>query len=311
MTAPTLLFDRLTALADLTRSRMLLLLERHELTVGELASVLQLPQSSTSRHLKTLADEGWVSSRAEGTVRWYRMVSDRLDPSARRLWQVVREQVVDASVTAHDEQRLRSVLAQRRAKSQEFFSSAAGQWDRMRAELFGAHPEQIGLLALLDEEWTVGDLGCGTGQLAATLAPFVRRVIAVDDSKAMLAAARKRLQSVENVELRKGDIESLPVTDGELDVAVLSLVLHYMVDPAQGLIEARRVIRPRGRLLIVDMMPHDRDEYRQQMGHVWQGFSREQLTGWLRAAGFTHVTHRPIPPDPEAKGPALFALTAR
>jgi ArsR family transcriptional regulator len=310
MTASTAVFDRLSALADPTRSRMLLLLERHELTVGELSAVLQLPQSSTSRHLKTLADEGWVSSRAEGTVRWYRMGVDRLEPSAQRLWSVVREQVREAAATRHDAQRLRSVLAQRRATSREFFSTTAGQWDKLRAELFGAATDYP-LLALLDEEWTVGDLGCGTGQLCAAIAPFVRRVVGIDDSSAMLTAARKRLHGAENVELRKGELEALPVKDGELDVAVLSLVLHYMVEPQHAVAEARRSLAPGGRLLIVDMMPHDREEYRHRMGHVWQGFSREQLGAWLRDAGFDRVSYRLLPADPQAKGPALFAATAR
>ena len=310
MAASTAVFDRLSVLADPTRSRVLLLLERHELTVGELSAVLQLPQSSTSRHLKTLADEGWVSSRAEGTVRWYRMTVDRLEPSAKRLWSVVREQVSEGAATRHDAQRLRSVLAQRRATSREFFSTTAGQWDRLRAELFGA-PTDYALLALLDEDWTVGDLGCGTGQLSAAVAPFVRRVIGVDDSNAMLTAARKRVNGAENVELRKGELEALPVKDRELNVAVLSLVLHYMVEPQDALAEARRALAPGGRLLIVDMMPHDRDEYRHTMGHVWQGFSEDQLGAWLRDAGFDRVSYRPLPADPQAKGPALFAATAR
>ena len=127
-------------------------------------------------------------------------------------------------------------------------------------------------LGFLDEDWTAGDLGCGTGQLAAALAPFVRQVIAVDQSKAMLAAARRRLGGLDNVELRQGDLEALPIEDGELDAAALYLVLHYAVEPARVLAEARRALRSGGRLLVVDMIPHDREEYRQQMGHLWTGF---------------------------------------
>src|ERR1700712_3082176 len=130
------LFDRLSALADPTRSRLLLLLDRHELTVGELCSVLQLPQSTVSRHLKTLGDEGWVVSRAEGTSRQYRMTSP-LDASARRLWQLVREQTAESALAHHDGERLRATLAERKLKSQEFFSGVASQWDALRAELFG------------------------------------------------------------------------------------------------------------------------------------------------------------------------------
>ena len=306
--APTV-FDRMTALADSTRSRMLLLLERHELTVGELCAVLQLPQSTASRHLKILADDGWVVSRSEGTSRLYSLPP--LDSGAKRLWGIVREQVSETSAAAQDAQRLRSVLADRRTKSQEFFSTHAGQWDRMRTELFGQRTDPIALLALLDADWTVGDLGCGNGRLTETLAPFVKRVIGVDQSAAMLAAARKRLAGVENAEFRQGDVESLPVDDGELDVAVVFLVLHFAAEPAAVIAEAARVLRPGGRLLVVDMMPHDRDEYRQQMGHVWQGFSSAQIGGWMHDAGLEGNRYHPLPADPQAKGPTLFAATAR
>ena len=309
MTRATI-FDQLSSLADPTRGRLLLLLDRNELTVGELCAVLQLPQSTVSRHLKTLGDEGWVTSRAEGTSRQYRMTSP-LDAPARRLWQLVRDQTAQSTLAQHDADRLRATLTERKLKSQEFFSGAASQWDAMRAELFGRRADVGTLLGLLDDEWTVGDLGCGTGQLTEALAPFVRRVIAVDSSRAMLAAARKRLDALPNVDLRQGELESLPVTGHELDAALLFLVLHYTVDPARVLAEAHRALKPGGRLLVVDMTPHDRDEYRQQMGHLWQGFDAGQMKRWLAAAGFERARYTPLAPDPIAKGPSLFAATAR
>lgn len=309
MTRATI-FDQLSSLADPTRGRLLLLLDKHELTVGELCAVLQLPQSTVSRHLKTLGDEGWVTSRAEGTSRQYRIASP-LAAAARRLWQLVRDQTAQSTLAHNDADRLRATLAERKLKSQEFFSGAASQWDALRAELFGRRADVGTLLGLLDDEWTVGDLGCGTGQLSEALAPFVRRVIAVDSSRAMLAAARKRLDGLPNVELRQGELESLPVRDGELDAALLFLVLHYTIDPARVLAEAQRALKPGGRLLVVDMAPHDRDEYRQQMGHLWQGFSESQLKGWLHDAGFDAVRYTPLSPDPGAKGPSLFAASAR
>ena len=310
-TTPTAnVFDRLSALADSTRSRLLLILDAHELTVSELCAVVQLPQSTVSRHLKILADDGWVTSRAEGTSRLYRLDA-RLEPDALRLWNLVREQVDDSAMAAQDAQRVRGVLEQRRAKSQEFFSSAAGQWDGLRAELFGQRPDLFALLALMDESWTVGDLGAGTGQLAVTLAPFVRHVIAVDASPAMLSAARERLAGSGNVEIRAGELESLPIEGRELDVAIFFLVLHYVPEPVRALAEARRALKPGGRLLVVDMMPHDREEYRQRMGHVWQGFSESQLDAWLTQAGFGPARYHPLPVDASAKGPLLFAAAAR
>jgi ArsR family transcriptional regulator len=156
----------------------------------------------------------------------------------------------------------------------------------------------------------VGDLGCGTGQLTATLAPFVGRVIAVDASAAMLQAARKRLQGFENVELRRGDLEALPIDDARLDAATLALVLHHLPEPGRALAEVGRVLKPRGRLLIVDMLPHDRENYRQQMGHVWLGFSDDHVRRILDESGFGDVRIVPLSPDPKSKGPGLFVATA-
>ncbi len=303
-------FDRLSALADPTRSRLLLLLDRHDLTVGELCSALQLPQSTVSRHLKTLADEGWVTARAEGTSRHYAMPGAALDAGARRLWHLVRDQVGATPSARHDLARAEQVLAERRSTSQAFFSSRAGQWDKVRAELYGSRADLAPFAALLDPAWVVGDLGCGTGQTTAALAPFVARVVAVDDSSAMLAAARRRLSERDNVELRNGRLESLPVGDGELDAAILSLVLHFVVDPAAVLAEVARTLRPGGRLLVVDMLPHEREEYRTTMGHLWLGFDAEQVTTWLQHAGLADVRVVPLPPDPQAKGPGLFTARA-
>jgi ArsR family transcriptional regulator len=302
-------FERLASLADPTRGRLLLVLDRHELTVGELCAALQLPQSTVSRHLKQLGDHAWLNSRAEGTSRLYSMVP-QLDPPARKLWNVVRDQL-DAGTTAQrDAERVEAILAERRAASEEFFSGAAGQWDSIRAELFGRRADLFALSGLLDPAWTVGDLGCGTGQLTELIAPNVARVIAVDSSRGMLAVARRRTAKLKNVEVHRGDLQALPIESGTLDVAVLFLVLHSVAEPLRVLSEAARALKPRGRLLVVDMLPHERSEYRERMGHVWQGFSKAQVHEWMKAAGFGTVDYRPLPIDPAATGPALFAATA-
>jgi ArsR family transcriptional regulator len=301
------ILEHMTALSDPTRCRMLLLLEKHELTVSELCAVLQMPQSSVSRHLKTLADDGWVMSRRDGTSRFYSMPADELDSGAKRLWPLIREQVVTTAAAAQDDRRLRGVLTRRRAKSQEFFATAAGGWDRLRSDLFGDTVFLWAALGLIDPTLVVGDLGCGTGQLTEILAPSVRRVVAVDGSTDMLDAARARLGGAKNVELRQGDLESLPVAAGELDAAILSLVLHYSPAPARALAEASRVVRSGGRVLVVDMLPHDRQDYQSQMGHVWLGFTEKQITRFLAGAGFSDVRLQMLPADPDVKGPALFA----
>jgi ArsR family transcriptional regulator len=304
----TALFDDLTVLADATRSRLLLLLERHELTVGELCAILQLPQSTMSRHLKTLADAGWIASRREGTSRYY-TAPGADDAAARRLWGVLREQVAASPAADQDARRAVTVIARRQTASQQFFESAAGRWDKLRAELFGGVSHLQALAGLLDDRWIVGDLGCGTGQAAAALAPFVARVVAVDRSNEMLNAARRRLRDLPNVDVRRGELEALPIDDGSLDAATLILVLHHAPDPAAALADAARVLRPGGRLLVADMLAHDREEYRQQMGHVWLGFSEDQMRRLLAAAGFENVRTVPLPADADAKGPALFVTT--
>jgi ArsR family transcriptional regulator len=309
--APAIL-DHLASLADTTRSRILLLLDRNELAVSELCRIMQLPQSTVSRHLKALADSGWIASRAEGTSNVYTMSTrDELDGPARRLWLLVRQQVGPTPAAAQDQRRLQRALAERRSKSQEFFSSSAGQWDRVRAELFGDRFHLAALAGFADSRWIIGDLGCGTGQVSAALAPFVERVVAVDASAAMLQAARKRLHGLDNIDLRRGELEALPIDEERLDAATLMLVLHHVAEPEKALAEVARVLKPAARVLIVDMLPHDRDSYRQQMGHVWLGFAEEQTRRMMTAAGFEGVRVVPLPPDGRAKGPALFVATGQ
>ena len=213
---------------------------------------------------------------------------------------------------AADSERAAAVLHDRRLRSAEFFSRAAERWDDTREELFGRDVRFAPLLGLLDAEWTVGDLGTGTGALARLLAPFVQRVVGVDRSDEMLSAARHRLADLENVELRSGSLESLPVKDGELDVAILSLVLHYVVDPPHVLAEVRRALRPGGRAVILEMRLHERGVgYAEEMGHVWPGFEPHQIGTWLADAGMDDVRTHLLAPDPSASGPLLFLTTAR
>lgn len=303
------LLEHMSALAEPVRCRVLLLLERHELTVTELCAVLQLPQSTVSRHLKTLGDDGWVTSRRDGTSRYYGLTPTLSAPAAR-LWPLIREQASETAAAEQDARRAEGVLAERRSKSAQFFSSAAGQWDHLRGELFGQQFQHESVLAMLDPRLRVADLGCGTGQFAAVVAPYVARVVAVDGSAEMLAAARTRLADHANVDVRRGTLEALPIDDAQIDVAVLALVLHHVPDPGRVILEAARVLAPGGRLQIVDMLPHDRDDYRQQMGHVWLGFAEPQIRRWLEAAGLHDVRVTALTTDATVKGPALFRAVA-
>ena len=149
----------------------------------------------------------------------------------------------------------------------------------------------------------VGQAGC--------LAPVVRRVVAVDESGAMLGAARKRLANFENVDVRTGSLESLPIENGELDVALLFMVTHFLLEPVKVLSEVRRVLSPGGRVVVMDLTTHEREEYSLQMGHVWQGIAEEQIRSWATDGGLAVARYRVLPTDPLAKGPAVFTMVAQ
>jgi SAM-dependent methyltransferase len=311
---PSLVIGRLAALSDLTRLRVLRLLEAEALSVGEVAKVIQLPQSTVSRHLKVLADAGWVVRRNEGTATFYRLIQDDLPIEPRALWVAVREQMGTSGELAEDQRRLRAVLAERRTDSLSFFGRYAGEWDQLRTELFGARFTALALLSLIRSDWTVADLGCGTGNVSELLAPVVERVVAVDVSGPMLAAARERLRGVPNVELVEAVAERLPLADESVDAGVAVLVLHHLADPGVMLGEAARTLRTvrgGGVLLIVDMVEHDRNEYRHTMGHQHLGFSKGRMIDLFEEAGFTGMTYRELPGEPDAAGPGLFAAIGR
>jgi ArsR family transcriptional regulator len=298
------------------RLRILRLLEREELAVGEVAKVVQLPQSTVSRHLKALSESGWIAKRAEGPAAFYRLTPDELPASSRGLWVAVRELMRSQDTRKsgvegdEDARRLASVLAERREDSFGYFGRLAGQWDNVRAELFGSRFTPLAMLALLPREWVVADLGCGTGNVSELLAPLVKRVVAVDQSRPMLEAARKRLGGVRNVEFMEGELTDLPLKGASVDAAVCVLALHHVEKPAEAMAEMRRIVRPGGTALVVDMVEHDRTIYRHSMGHRWLGFSEPQIMGFLTAAGFEKARCTPIASDTNAKGPGLFACTA-
>ena len=306
--APMILW--MQSLSDPTRARLLRLLERTELTVAEMCNTLQLPQSTVSRHLKVLADDGWTSSRRDGTSNLYRMPSKDMESSQKKLWMVVKEHSVSSTTADQDDARLDQVLDARRSRSQAFFSSAACKWDRLRADLFGHRLDAWAFAAAFSSDSVVGDLGCGTGAVSQSLAPWVDHLIAVDSSAAMLQSARKRLKEHQNIDLRRGELTQLPLEDACLTHSILILVLPYLATPQLAFDEACRVTKPGGKLIVVDMIPHDRSEYREELGHTWQGFCAEQIQVWMNHSGWQHFKYVMMPPDPDAKGPGLFVSTA-
>jgi SAM-dependent methyltransferase len=300
--------DRLSHLAQPERTRLLRLLELEELAVGEIARVVQMPQSTVSRHLKALEDDGWVVARRDGTARLF-AVRDDIEPALRTCWEVVRSEIDGDH--PEDGLRLASVLAARATDTRRFFGAVAGRWSEVRRELFGQSYLLPTLLALVNDNLRVADLGCGTGDVLAVLAPYVGAAIGVDREPAMLDEARHRLSGHPHAALREGSLEALPLADGEVDAALLMLVLHHLEVPSLALAEAARVVGPAGAVICLDMVAHDREEYRRTMGHVHLGFSADDLDRMAESAGLRVRRRLILPPDPAAAGPALFLAVLR
>ncbi len=307
--------ERLAALSDPIRLRVLRLLEGEELSVGEVAKVLQLPQSTVSRHLKVLGEGGWLVRRQLGTASYYRVVLDDLSDDERGLWVTVRGQLGDSPELAEDARRVETVIAERATDSVSFFGRIAGGWDALRSEMFGNHFTAQALLTMLPRDWVVADVGCGTGNVAELVAPCVNEVVAVDQSEPMLEAARRRLGGgAGNVRFVQGSVESLPLEDSSVDAIVCVLVLHHVDEPGPALGEMARVLRGDrggGVALVVDMLEHGRVEYKHTMGHKHLGFSEARVGELFDEAGFGAPDVRTIRGESQAKGPGLFAAVGR
>ncbi len=294
-------------LGDFARVRMLRLLEEQELGVGELARIVQLPQSTVSRHLKALHEHDWIVKRSEGTASLYRLHRDSLEEDQLQIWETTSSRLKDNSSLVDDHHRLREVVASRRVDTRDFFGRIGGEWRDIRRDLFGTGFGFQALLGMLNPDIRVADLGCGTGDVSILLAPVVSEVVAVDREPAMLEACAKRLEGSTNVKCVQADLVDLPFADEEFDAAVIMLVLHHMSNPIDVVLEAGRSIRPGGVLLVVDMVAHDREDYRVAMGHEHLGFSEQELQSWADAAGCNRMRYRRIRPHTEGRGPGLFA----
>jgi ubiquinone/menaquinone biosynthesis C-methylase UbiE/DNA-binding transcriptional ArsR family regulator len=301
---PDALLGWMANLADPTRLRILRVLEREELSVQELCGVLRLPQSTASRHLKVLSDQGWLAARREGTQSFYAHAAAQ-DEGARRLWRLARAESDGWPTAAQDAERLEARLEARRSASERFFAGAAAEWDRVRAEAYGADLERALLAWLPSPEWTVADLGCGTGALARELARSGARVVGVDRSAAMLREARRRTKGLANVELHQASLEALPIPDRSCDLALLLLALSYVDDVERVLREAGRILAPGGRIVLLDARAHGDEAFRRRLGQARPGVDPSWLRGALARSGFDAVAVEPVAPA-RGPGPDLF-----
>jgi DNA-binding transcriptional ArsR family regulator/protein-L-isoaspartate O-methyltransferase len=292
--------ELLRTLADPMRLRILRLLEQAAhpgLRVGDLAEALKLPQSTVSRHMKTLLDAGLVDGRRDGTSMLYRLSESAGHNGAGRLRALTRECLTHDEQIRADAARLAQVLRRRDRGDHDFFDAKAPQWDALRKEWFGDTFHLEAMLAGMNPDWTVGDLGAGTGAMLALLAPHVKTIIAVEPSTAMIKAARARVKTLglKNVEFLHGRVESLPIPDQTLDMALISLVLHHVADIPTALAQIYRALKPGGVLLILDLLPHSVEMFREKMGHRWMGFAPGSLQEQLSTAGFAEHRWHMLP----------------
>lgn len=322
MPAPVADVTRLfRTLGDPTRLRLLRLMADHELSVMELAEVTQLAQSRVSNHLKVLREEGLIQERRDGAWRHYRLDRDRLPGAARELWGAVEPSLVDEAPFAADAKRLMRVLAQRHnGRKGHFFEVNAGEWDNIRAELFGDSIAREMLRAFLPPGLVVADVGSGTGYMIELLAHRPERLIAIDTSEAMLAVARRKVADLhlDNVEFRHGDAHEPPLAPGEVDLLLLVMLLHHLAEPARALANAARALKPGGRLLVVDFVEHQETWLRDLMDNRRLGFAKNDLETILRSAGlvldfWSVLPGRPwiTPDNTRVNVPDAFAALAR
>lgn len=301
------------ALSDSTRQRIVQVLLSEELTVSELVAVLRLPQSTVSRHLKALREVGLVLERREGLLSFCRAAqSSEGDELRGAILQWLRQQPLARSVTA----RLERVLRQRHDGTVGFFQRLGKRWDELRESAFGDAFAVEAMTALLPREWTVADIGTGTGFLLPTLASNFQNVIAIEPATTMLDYARQRVAEcgATNVAFHVGDLDRLPIADQTCDLAIACLVLHHVTEPARALAEMHRVLRPGGRILVIEQQAHENQAFYEMMQDRWWGFAREDLARQVADVGFSGVRHHELQMVKTRSGaidsPGLFVLTA-
>ena len=294
----------LKAAGEETRLRVLALLAEAELTVTDLTDILRQSQPRISRHLKLLVEAGLIERFREGTWAFFRLAEhggaaevarallDHLNP---------RDQTI-----ARDRERLTSVRTARAAAAQ------AADWDRIRKLHVADEAVEAAIIkALADKPFrSLLDLGTGTGRMLELFGPDIERGLGLDLSLDMLLLARDRLEraGLKNCSVRQGDLYDLPIANDSFDVIILHQVLHFLDDGGRAIKEAARVLRPGGRLLVVDFAPHEQEFLREQFAHRRLGFAPETVTQWMMQSGLEPVLQRSLKPEPGSEGKIAVSL---
>ncbi|MEE2711680.1 MAG: metalloregulator ArsR/SmtB family transcription factor [Planctomycetota bacterium] len=280
-------------LADRTRLRVLGLLGREELAVGELARVLGLSPSRLGNHLRQLREAGLVQDRKEGTWTFVSLRKNGALPA--ELWAAVETELERSTDTQADLERLAEVLESRRARSRSYFDEVAPEWDMIGSDFRTGVARARVAASLVPNELIVADVGCGTGYLSSGLASIVSKVILVDHAPGMLDAARQNLEGARcELEFRCGEIDALPLAEGEVDAVVAGMVLHHAPDLTAFFREASRVLKPGGVLVVEDLLPHREAWMRDTMADLRLGLEPRDLAARLTDIGFVDVVQDPV-----------------
>ena len=308
---------RLKALSDATRLRILMALRYGWFGVNELAGIFEMGQSRISRHLRILLECDLVRARRQGNWVYYTLTEQWFahleGPMPGSLPILMREILEDSNRPPlnNDNAAVKACLDRRREVSGTFFDAVAADWDSRREEFHGPVHYVKRLLKQLGSGGVVVDLGTGTGVLLPPLSLHAEQVIAIDAASSMLELARRTANELhlDNVELRLGALEHLPLPDAHADAMVAHMVLHHVSNPPDALREIHRGLRDNGRCVIADLCTHNVDEFRSQLGDLWLGFDVDELHEWLEEANFS-VEHSEIVPGTDGR-PDIIVLAAQ
>lgn len=271
------------AFSDRTRARLVNVLHHYELNVGELVSTMGMGQSRISRHLKILSDCGLLISRRDGLCMFYMAASEGAAGEFLRCLLPLMEQDEDLR---NDLVQAAEVIRDRACRTKHFFDSIAVKWDRLSSEVFGSMDIAQEIFDRVPECATIVDLGCGSGSLLEYLGRKTKQVIGVDYSSKMLELAEQRSSHGCDISLRIGELEHLPLRDGETEFGIMSMVLHHIVHPEAAIVEAARILRAGGGFLLVEFKQHTNESMRSEYGDRWLGFADKDVQTWLEHAGF-------------------------
>lgn len=304
----TSLPEALRILVDPTRLRILAVIEHSELTVGELARSLASAQSRVSNHLRILRDAHLIDERHVGRTTYLSLASAARrapgDEVSARLWNVLRDEIRTLPEYTSDMERLQLVLRERAQGSADFFDRVAGEWDKIGVDFRTGQARQRAVASLLPSGLVLGDLGCGTGYVSHALVGLASRLVCVDRSQGMLDEAARKLAPIAReceVEFRRGELDALPIQDGELDGCVAAMVLHHLTELPAAVAEMHRVLKPEGRAVVLELAPHKEAWLTDELGDRHLGLESRDVMRAFERAGFVDVRLEPVEDHYEPK----------